>query len=149
MDATGGPFAKQAKELGIAAKIVGGDGVCTDKVAELAGDAVQNLICSEAGLALSKMEAGADFEKRYQARFNAPVQIYAPFTYDAVGVIVDAMKRANSTDTAAILAEMPKTNYKGVIGNIAFDEKGDMKEGTITLYEYKDKKKSVLDVVKR
>ncbi|EHP38566.1 branched amino acids ABC transporter substrate-binding protein, partial [Cupriavidus basilensis OR16] len=36
-----------------------------------------------AGLALSKMEQGADFDKRYQARFNAPVQIYAPFTYDA------------------------------------------------------------------
>ena len=148
MDATGGPFAKQAKELGITSKIVGGDGVCTDKVAELAGDAVSNIICSEAGLALSKMETGADFEKRYQARFNSPVQIYAPFTYDAVMVIVDAMKRANSTEPAAILAEMPKTNYKGVIGNIAFDEKGDMKEGTITLYEYKDKKKSVLDVVK-
>ena len=148
MDATGGPFAKQAKELGISSKIVGGDGVCTDKVAELAGDAVSNIICSEAGLALSKMETGADFEKRYQARFNAPVQIYAPFTYDAVMVIVDAMKRANSVEPAAILAEMPKTNYKGVIGTIAFDEKGDMKEGTITLYEYKDKKKSVLDVVK-
>ncbi|QOT75825.1 branched-chain amino acid ABC transporter substrate-binding protein [Cupriavidus basilensis] len=148
MDATGGPFAKQAMELGISSKIVGGDGVCTDKVAELAGDAVQNIICSEAGLALSKMEQGADFDKRYQARFNAPVQIYAPFTYDAVMVIVDAMKRANSTEPAAILAEMPKTNYKGLIGNIAFDEKGDMKEGTITLYEYKDKKKTVLDVVK-
>jgi branched-chain amino acid transport system substrate-binding protein len=148
MDATGGPFAKQAKELGIGAKIVGGDGVCTDKVAELAGDAVSNIICSEAGLALSKMEKGAEFEKKYQARFNAPVQIYAPFTYDAVMVIVDAMKRANSAEPAAILVEMPKTNYKGLIGNIAFDEKGDMKEGTITLYEYKDKKKSVLDIVK-
>jgi ABC-type branched-chain amino acid transport syst ems, periplasmic component len=147
MDATGGPFAKQAKELGIGAKIVGGDGVCTDKVAELAGDAVSNIICSEAGLALSKMEKGAEFEKKYQARFNAPVQIYAPFTYDAVMVIVDAMKRANSAEPAAILVEMPKTNYKGLIGNIAFDEKGDMKEGTITLYEYKDKKKSVLDIV--
>lgn len=148
MDATGGPFAKQAKELGIPAKIVGGDGVCTDKVAELAGDAVSNIICSEAGLALSKMEKGAEFQKRYQDRFNAPVQIYAPFTYDAVMVIVDAMKRANSAEPAAILAEMPKTNYHGVIGNIAFDEKGDMKEGTITLYDYKDKKKSVLDVMK-
>lgn len=148
MDATGGPFAKQAKELGIPAKIVGGDGVCTDKVAELAGDAVDNIICSEAGLALSKMEKGAEFQKRYQDRFKAPVQIYAPFTYDAVMVIVDAMKRANSSEPAAILAEMPKTNYQGVIGNIAFDEKGDMKEGTITLYDYKDKKKSVLDVVK-
>ncbi|WP_439891882.1 branched-chain amino acid ABC transporter substrate-binding protein [Ralstonia sp. 25C] len=148
MDATGGPFAKQAKELGITAKIVGGDGVCTDKVAELAGDAIDNIVCSEAGLALSKMEKGADFEKKYQARFNTPVQIYAPFTYDAVNVIIDAMKRANSTDAAKILAAMPATNYNGVIGNIAFDAKGDLKEGSITLYNYKDKKKSVLDVVK-
>ncbi|MFJ1257374.1 branched-chain amino acid ABC transporter substrate-binding protein [Cupriavidus sp. CuC1] len=148
MDATGGPFAKQAKELGISAKIVGGDGLCTDKMVELAGDGVSNIVCSEAGLALSKMEHGAEFAKRYQTRFNAPVQIYAPFTYDAVMVIVDAMKRANSTESAAILAAMPKTDYKGLIGNIAFDNKGDMKEGTITLYEYKDKKKVVLDVVK-
>lgn len=148
MDATGGPFAKQAKELGITAKIVGGDGVCTDKVAELAGDAIDNIVCSEAGLALSKMEKGADFEKKYQARFNTPVQIYAPFTYDAVNVIIDAMKRANSTDAAKILAAMPATNYNGVIGNIAFDDKGDLKQGSITLYNYKDKKKSVLDVVK-
>jgi branched-chain amino acid transport system substrate-binding protein len=58
------------------------------------------------------------------------------------------MKRANSVDAAKILAAMPATNYNGVIGNIAFDEKGDLKQGSITLYNYKDKKKTVLDVVK-
>ena len=58
------------------------------------------------------------------------------------------MKRANSTAPAAILAQMPTTNYEGLIGNIAFDPKGDMKVGIITLYEFKDKKKSVLDIVK-
>ena len=148
MDATGGPLTKQARELGIKAKIVGGDGMCTDKVAELAGVAVENIICSEAGMALSKMAKGADFEKAYKARFNSSVQIYAPFTYDAVYVIADAMKRANSTTPAAILAQMPTTNYNGLIGNVAFDAKGDMKEGIITLYDFKDKKKSVLDIVK-
>lgn len=148
MDATGGPLAKQARELGITAKIVGGDGMCTDKVAELSGPAIVNIICSEAGLALSKMAKGADFEKSYKARFNTGVQIYAPFTYDSVYVIVDAMKRANSTDKAAILAQIPTTNLNGLIGNIAFTDKGDMKEGTITLYNFVDKKKSVLDVVK-
>ncbi len=147
MDATGGPLTKQARELGIKSKIVGGDGMCTDKVAELSGVAVENIICSEAGMALSKMAKGADFEKNYKARFNAGVQIYAPFTYDAVYVIADAMKRANSTAPAAILAQMPTTNYEGLIGNIAFDPKGDMKVGIITLYEFKDKKKSVLDIV--
>ncbi len=147
MDATGGPLAKQAAELGIKAKIVGGDGMCTEKLIELAGDAVVNVTCSEAGKALSKMAQGADFQKRYKERFNSDVQIYAPFTYDAVYVLVDAMKRANSTDPAKILVVMPDTKMNGLIGNIAFDNKGDMKEGVITLYDFKDKKKTVLDVI--
>jgi branched-chain amino acid transport system substrate-binding protein len=149
MDVTGGPFAKEAAALGIKAKILAGDGVCTDKVAELAGDAVQNIICSEAGLALSKMDKGADFEKKYEARFHTPVQIYAPFTYDAMYVIVDAMKRANSTEAPKVLAAIATTDYNGLTGHIAFDDKGDLKAGTITLYDFKDKKKDVLDVVKQ
>jgi len=147
MDATGGPLVKQAAELGIKAKIVGGDGMCTEKLAELAGDAVVNVTCSEAGKALSKMPQGAEFQKRYKERFNSDVQIYAPFTYDAVYVLVDAMKRANSTDPAKILLVMPDTKMNGLVGNIAFDSKGDMKEGVITLYDFKDKKKTVLDVI--
>jgi len=148
MDATGGPLTKQAAELGIKAKVVGGDGMCSEKLAELAGDAVVNVTCSEAGKALSKMAQGADFQKRYKERFNTDVQIYAPFTYDAVFVLVDAMKRANSTDPAKILVVMPETKMEGLVGNIAFDDKGDMKEGVITLYDFKDKKKTVLDVIK-
>ncbi|MBU3546072.1 branched-chain amino acid ABC transporter substrate-binding protein [Polynucleobacter sp. MWH-Jannik1A5] len=148
MDATGGPLTKQAAELGIKAKVVGGDGMCTEKLAELAGDAVVNVTCSEAGMALSKMAQGADFQKRYKERFNSDVQIYAPFTYDAVYVLVDSMKRSNSTDPAKILAAMPDTKMQGLVGNIAFDNKGDMKEGVITLYDFKDKKKNVLDVIK-
>ena len=147
MDATGGPLTKQAAELGIKSKIVGGDGMCTEKLAELAGDAVVNVTCSEAGKALTKMAQGADFQKRYKERFNADVQIYAPFTYDAVYVLVDAMKRANSTDPAKILVVMPETKMNSLVGNIAFDSKGDMKEGVITLYDFKDKKKTVLDVI--
>jgi branched-chain amino acid transport system substrate-binding protein len=148
MDATGGPLTKQAAELGIKAKVVGGDGMCTEKLAELAGDAVVNVVCSEAGMALSKMAQGADFQKRYKERFNSDVQIYAPFTYDAVYVLVDSMKRANSTDPSKILLVMPDTKMTGLIGNIAFDNKGDMKEGVITLYDFKDKKKTVLEVIK-
>jgi branched-chain amino acid transport system substrate-binding protein len=148
MDATGGPLTKQAAELGIKAKVVGGDGMCTEKLAELAGEAVINVTCSEAGMALSKMAQGADFQKRYKERFNTDVQIYAPFTYDAVYVFVDSMKRANSVDPAKILVVMPDTKMNGLVGNIAFDNKGDMKEGVITLYDFKDKKKTVLDVIK-
>jgi branched-chain amino acid transport system substrate-binding protein len=148
MDATGGPLTKQAQELGIQAKIVGGDGMCTEKLPELAGDAVKNVVCSEAAMALTKMKNGPEFQKKYKERFNIDVDIYAPFSYDAVYVIVDAMKRANSAETAKILAVMPQTNFEGLIGNIAFEDNGDLRDGIITIYDYKDKKRSVLEIIK-
>jgi branched-chain amino acid transport system substrate-binding protein len=148
MDATGGPFAKQAKQLGLRAKVLAGDGVCTDKLSDLAGDATDNIVCSEAGMALEKMAGGKAFEAKYEKRFGQPIQIYAPFTYDAVYIIVDAMKRANSTDPAKILAAMPTTDYKGVIGETTFDSHGDLQHGVISLYDYKGGKKTLLDVVK-
>jgi branched-chain amino acid transport system substrate-binding protein len=149
MDVTGGPFAKEAAALGIKSKILAGDGVCTAQLAELAGDAVQNIVCSEAGTALTKLDKGPDFAKKYEARFHAPVQIYAPYTYDAMYLIVDAMKRANSIEAPKVLAAIATTDYNGLTGHIAFDDKGDLKAGTITLYDFKDKKKDVLDVVKQ
>ena len=148
MDATGGPLAKQAKGLGINAKILAGDGVCTEEMAKLAGDASNNVVCSEAGMALEKMPGGAAFQAKFQKRFGVPVQIYSPFTYDAVYIIVDAMKRANSWNPAKILAAMPSTDYKGVIGETQFDAHGDLKHGVISLYDYKAGKKTLLDVVK-
>jgi branched-chain amino acid transport system substrate-binding protein len=148
MDATGGPFAKQAKQLGLRAKILAGDGVCTDQLGQLAGEASSNVVCSEAGRSIVKMgDAGKAFQTRFEQRFNAPIQIYAPFTYDAVYIIVDAMKRANSTDPAKILAAMPGTNYKGIIGTTQFDEHGDLKHGVISIYDYKGGKKTFLTEV--
>ncbi|OAQ22146.1 periplasmic binding protein-like I, partial [Linnemannia elongata AG-77] len=114
MDATGGLFAWQAKQLQITAKVLAGDGVCTENLANLAKDATDNVICSQAGMALEKMPGGAEFEKKYLKRFETPIQIYAPFTYDAVYIIVEAMKRANSIDPAKILMEMPATNHAGL-----------------------------------
>jgi len=147
MDATGGPFAKQAKQLAINSKILAGDGVCTDGLKDLAGDATENVVCSIAGTPLEKMPGGQAFEARYEKRFGQKIQIYAPFTYDAVYIIVDAMKRANSTDPAKILAEMPTTDYKGVIGETQFDAHGDLKHGVISLYDYVGGKQTLLDVV--
>jgi branched-chain amino acid transport system substrate-binding protein len=146
-DATGGPFAKQAAQLGIRARILAGDGVCTESLAQLAGTATDNVVCSEAGMALSKMPGGAAFVEKYKTRFAQPIQIYAPYAYDSVYIIVDAMKRANSTNPAKILAAMPSTHYKGVIGETAFDSKGDLQHGVISLFYYKKGEKTLIDVM--
>jgi branched-chain amino acid transport system substrate-binding protein len=148
MDAVAGPLAKQANELGIAAKIVGGDGICSQSIIDLAGDGIKNVICSDAAPAISKMAKGPEFEQKYKARYGKDIEYCAPGSYDAVMVIVDAMKRANSTDPAKILAAVPAAQLNGIIGNIAFNDKGDLKEVSITIYDYKDKKKNVLDIVK-
>ncbi|GAB2893833.1 branched-chain amino acid ABC transporter substrate-binding protein [Paraburkholderia jirisanensis] len=147
MDATAGPFAKQAKQLGLRAKVLGGDGACSEKLSELAGDATDNIVCSDIGMSLDKMPGGKAFATKYEKRFGQQVQIYAPFAYDSVNIIIDAMKRAKSTDPAKILAAMPNTDYMGVIGETTFDAKGDLKRGVISLYGYKAGKKTLIDAI--
>jgi branched-chain amino acid transport system substrate-binding protein len=140
MDATAGPMAKQMKQLGIKAKLLAGDGVCSPEFIKLAGDAADILTCSMAGEAVEKLAKGEEFKAKYKAKFNQDVQIYSPYSYDAVYVIADAIKRAGKVDKAAIVAAMPATNYTGVTGQIAFDEKGDIKNGAISMFRVKDGK---------
>ena len=90
-----------------------------------------------------------DFYAAYKKKFNADVQVYAPYVYDAVNVMVDAMVRANSADPAKYLSALAKTSgYNGVTGTIAFDEKGDIKNGALTLYTYKGGKREQIAVVR-
>jgi branched-chain amino acid transport system substrate-binding protein len=69
-------------------------------------------------------------------KYNAEIQLYAPYLYDAVMVMADSMKRANSVEPAKYLPEVGKTKHDGVTALIEFDEKGDLKGGAISLYRY-------------
>lgn len=147
IDPQAGPMAKQMTELGIKAKFMGGDGIQTQNFIKLAGNAAEGAMASMPGLPKDQMPGGARFLEKFKARFNAEVELYAPMGYDAVFVFVEAMKRANSTDPAKFLPEIGKTDYQGVIGPIAFDDKGDLKNGPITIYVVKDGKWDTLEVV--
>jgi branched-chain amino acid transport system substrate-binding protein len=152
MDAVGGPMLKQMKSLGLSAKFMGGDGICTTELVKLAGDAMADgqVVCAEAGGVDGALKKGMDdFGVKYKKRFNDDVKLYAPYVYDAVSVMVDAMQRAKSSDPAKYLPELAKTNgYKGVTGTISFDSKGDIKNGALTLYTYKAGKRDQLAVVR-
>ena len=90
-----------------------------------------------------------DFGVRYQKRFNDDVKLYAPYVYDAVNLMVDAMVKAKSSDPAKYLPVLAKTaGYKGVTGTISFDDKGDVKNGALTLYTYKGGKREQLAVIR-
>ncbi|HET7867588.1 MAG TPA: branched-chain amino acid ABC transporter substrate-binding protein, partial [Burkholderiaceae bacterium] len=77
------------------------------------------------------------------------VQIYAPYVYDAVNVMVAAMVKAGSSDPAKYLPALAATSgYKGVTGTISFDNKGDVKNGALTLFTYKGGNREQIAVVR-
>ena len=152
MDAVGGPMMKQMKSLGIKAKFMGGDGICTNEMIKLAGDAMADgqVVCAEAGGVDGALKKGMDdFGVKFKKRFNDDVKLYSPYVYDAVYVMVDAMQRAKSSEPAKYLPELAKTTgFKGVTGTISFDAKGDIKNGALTLYTFKAGKRDQIAVVR-
>ncbi len=148
MDPQAGPMLRQMEQLGLSnVKYFGGDGICTSEIAKLAAGAktLGNVVCAEGGASLAKMPGGTAWKKRYDEKYPNQFQVYSPYTYDATFVLVDAMKRANSWDPKVYTAHLPKTNFKGVTTTIAFEPNGELKNPAITLYVYKDGKKSALN----
>jgi branched-chain amino acid transport system substrate-binding protein len=147
MDAQSGPMVKQMKQLGIKARLISGDGTQTPEFIKLAGDAAEGQFASSPGVPHEKMPGFAAFSEKFKKAFNTEVQIYAPYEYDSVRVLVEAMKRAKSTDPKVYLPEVGKTDYTGVTGHIAFDAKGDVKSGAVTVYQVKGGKWTVVSTV--
>jgi branched-chain amino acid transport system substrate-binding protein len=152
MDAVAGPMIRQAKQLGITAKFMGGDGICTTDLPKLAAGAMAEgqVLCADPG---GVDEAGVkgleDFKAAFKKKYNQDIQLYAPYVYDAVNVMVAAMVKAESAEPAKYLPVLAQTTgYKGVTGIISFDEKGDIKNGALTLYTYKAGKRDKVAVLR-
>lgn len=151
MDAVAGPMLRQMKALGIKSNFMGGDGMCSDSVPKLAGDAIADdqVICAEAGGVEPAQQKGMDdFRLAYRKKFGIDVLTYAPYAYDAVLTMVDAMRQAGSTDPAVYLPVLAKIRHKGVTGTVAFDARGDVKDGVLTIYTFRDGKRARLTVMK-
>lgn len=148
MDAQAGPMLRQMEQLGLTnVKYFGGDGICTnDLIKQSAGaKTLDNVICAEGGASLVKMPGGTAWKKRYDAKYPGQFQIYSPYVYDAVNVLVDAMKRAGSADPKVYLSKLADTNYKGITTNVQFEPNGELKNPAMTLYTYKADKKVALN----
>ncbi len=151
MDAVGGPMLRQMRQLGIKAKFMGGDGVCTTEMPKLAGDALGDdmVYCAEAGGVDGEDKAAMDkFRADFSAKFSTDVKLYAPYVYDAVQVMVKAMVEAGSSEPAKYLPALKAVKHKGVTGQIEFDEKGDIKNGALTLMSFKKGERYVISVIR-
>ena len=151
MDAVAGPMLKQMKALGIDARFMGGDGVCSEKLPQLATDGLgeNKVSCAVAGgVSGAQEKTYADFVTRYRKTFGIELQTYAPYAYDAVMVLATAMQNAKSADPAKYVPEISKIKYRGVTGDIAFDKFGDLQNAAMTIYTYRGGKKVKLEVVR-
>ncbi len=149
MDAQAGPMLRQMRQLGLRAKLMGGDGICTLELMKLAkGNIGSNVICAEGGMSLSNMPGGLAFEERFRKKFDTPIQVYAPYVYDAVMTMGLAMKKAGSTMPEKYLTELKQIDYEGVTGQISFNEVGDLKFGAVTINTYNESGKQPLKVIR-
>ena len=146
MDAQGGPMMKQVRGLGLTAKFLTGDGSSTPEFVKLAGADAEGAYSSLPGVPLEKMPGGKEFGARFAAQYGQ-IQLYAPYCYDAVNVMIAAMQQADSVEPAKYLPKLAGIVHDGITAKISFDEKGDLKDGMISLYQVKNGKWEALETL--
>jgi len=139
--AQAGPFAKQLKDGGVTAKFVSGDGSLDPAFITGAGAAASGALLSCACALINDAATGAQktFYDAYKAAFNVEPGTYSPEAYDAATAFIDAIK-AGHTDKASILTFVNGVNFDGVSKHIEFETNGNIKGGTILIYQVKDGK---------
>ncbi|AOJ06961.1 branched-chain amino acid ABC transporter substrate-binding protein [Burkholderia mayonis] len=147
LDAQAAPLARRMRQLKLGAMLVGAGGFVTQTFLSLAGPDGDGVTALEPGLPLAGMPGGAAFDARYRARYRAPIELHAPFAYDAAATLIAAAERANSTDPARLPAVLHALKRQGVTGAIAFDAEGNLQDPAFTIYRAGGGKWTAVDVL--
>ncbi|AOI72698.1 branched-chain amino acid ABC transporter substrate-binding protein [Burkholderia ubonensis] len=128
---------KRMRQLGMRVQFVGSGGIADSIFINVAGSAAEGAMAWEYGRPIDSLPQGKAFARKFKNRFGVDMLTYSPFAYDCVGVIVHAMRQANSATPAEYLPALRATRYEGITGKIAFDANGDLEHPTSTLYQVK------------
>lgn len=129
-----GIIARQARQLGIKIPFMGGDGWDSDKLTEIAGDAINGSYFSNHYTHQNPSSVVQEFVKKYQARFEAMPDSQAASGYDAARILFEAIKKANSTSGKKIRDAISETkNFQGVTGLITINENRDAVKSAVVL----------------
>ena len=139
------PMARQMKQLGITAKLLGGDTLCSPEVAKLAGDAVNDFVyCAYAGMLMDANDTTKAFQDKFKNRFGQNPDVYGPAYYDQVMFIGEAMQKSGSIDPAKVGDWMRHNPYKGVLGEYGYDDKGNRLKAPTVVNTFKNGKPMAL-----
>jgi branched-chain amino acid transport system substrate-binding protein len=138
-----GPVVKQFRDAGLTGPIIGGDGYDTPDLVSVAGKAAENVFFTTH--ALMDTTGGTEGIKKFIAAYNKeyghdPENAFAALGYDSMYLLADALKRAGSTDAAAIQAALKATkDFPGITGKISFGDSNVPQKG-VTVIAIKDGK---------
>lgn len=139
-----GTTVKQFRESGISGPIVGGDGYDTPLLLEVAGDAANNVYFTTHALmdADNGSPAVKEFMAAYKAEYGHDVEnAFAALGYDTMRLIVDAVKRAGSSDGNAIAKAIESTqNFPGVAGELNYSATAHVPRKGVTMIAVADGK---------
>ena len=132
-----GLIAKQAREMGIKAIFLGGDGWDSPDLFKIGGKAIEGGFFVNHFSKDSQLPAAKKFVADYKAKYNKDPDALAALAYEAAMITVDAIKRAKSSDPKAIRDAMEKTNLETLTGVVKFDQNRNPVKGAVIL-ECKD-----------
>jgi branched-chain amino acid transport system substrate-binding protein len=119
-------MAKQARDLGIKAPILTGDGAQADALIQIGGASVENMyFTGHFHKEAATTERAKEYIKRYEAKFKKEADAFGALGADAYFLLVDAIKRAGSTDGTKVRDALASTKeFQGVSGTITMGENG-------------------------
>ncbi len=121
-----GLIIKQARQMGIKAPIVGGDGMCDSKLVQIAGanNATKIFYTTPFSTRVAAKETfSAKFLKSFKERYHADAPAFAALAYDSVYMVKQAIEDEKSDDSTKIAAGLAKlTGFKGVTGEMTIDK---------------------------
>jgi branched-chain amino acid transport system substrate-binding protein len=129
-----GLIAKQARELGIEAPLLGGDGWDSEKTLEIGGRAVEGYYFSTHYSADSESPRVQEFVRRYREAHGEVPDAMAALGYDTANLLADALRRAGSTDGAPLRDAIRATrDFEGVTGRISIDPERNARKDAVVL----------------
>jgi branched-chain amino acid transport system substrate-binding protein len=153
----GGLIIKQGREKGLEVPFMGGDGLDSSTLVEIAGDAVKNTFITSVAGDTTATDAGKDFAAKYKDKYGKNVESYSAYGYDSMGVVLKGIEDAiNGNDGKLPSREQVRdavravTDYQGVVTTVTFDDKGDNENAQVFIYEfteaaYPPKQNAVID----
>lgn len=133
-----GAICRQARELGLAVPLLGGDGWDSDKTVEIGGEAVNGSYFTNHYSAQEDRPEVKAFVDSYRKRYNKTPDAMAVLGYDALRLMVDAIRRAGSTDPVKLRDALAATkDFPGASGNITIDKDRNARKPIVVLkYEH-------------